>query len=87
MCFFFVLAAILNELVQDCSPRVIINLRNVVAIELESSEEFIESKSWMTGNLRDTERRRRREKGCGDNNARYIVYWDHVDCVRYVWST
>lgn len=79
--FRIVMLAVVDVLFQQLRPRDVVNLRHVVAIQLESAQELVETETGMTGNLRNSNRLTRRLESTGNDNAGNVVNRDHVDRV------
>lgn len=76
-----VMLARVDVLLEQLRPRNVIDLRDVVAVELEGAEELVEAQARVSCDLCDADGRDRGLEGGGDDDAGDVVDGDHVDGV------
>lgn len=73
--------AVVDILLERHRPRDIVDLRHIVAVALQRTEELVESEPRVAGNMSDTDGFAWGIECAGDDHSRDMIDRDHVDGV------
>jgi hypothetical protein len=76
-----IVLAVIDILLEGGRPRHIVDLRNMVSVELESTKELVETQAWVSSNVGNIDSLARGVEGSGNNNTGDMIDWDHIDGV------
>ena len=76
-----VVLSVIDVLFQRLGPGDIVNLRDVVSVQLESTQELVEPETRVSSDLGDADGSARRLECSGDDHAGNVVHGNHVDGV------
>lgn len=68
-------------LLQRLRPRHVVDLRNIIPVQLERTEELVETQAWVACYLGDSDRRDWGSEGSGNYDTGDVVNGNHVDRV------
>lgn len=71
----------IHILLQRLRPRHVVDLRNIIPVQLERTEELVETQAWVACYLCDSDRRDGGSEGTGNHDTRDVVNGNHVDRV------
>jgi hypothetical protein len=76
-----IMLAVVDVLLKGQSPGNIVNLRNIVAVKLERTQELVEAEARVARNMGDSNGVARRMECCGNDDSRNMIAWHHVNTV------
>ena len=71
----------IHILLQRLRPRHVVDLRNIISVQLERTEELVESQAWVACYLCHSDRRDGGPEGTGNYDTGDVVNGNHVDRV------